>query len=72
MMELFRIFLVVILALCAFIWLPRMIFFGLSYKDDSEGKSTKYIFIKVSTAIFLICDILYIVMVYRIITNFMI
>lgn len=72
MIELFRIFLVVILALCAFIWLPRMIFFGLSYKDDSEGKSTKYIFIKAATAILVICDILYILLIYRIITNFMI
>lgn len=72
MIELFRIFLVAILALCAFIWLPRMIFFGPSCKDDSEGKSMKYILIKLETEVFVICDIVYISLIYTIITNFMI
>lgn len=72
MIVLFRIFLLVILALCAFIWLPRMIFFGLSCKDGSEVKSMKYILTKMATETFVICDIVYIIMIYTIITNFMI
>lgn len=72
MIDLFRIFMVVLLALCAFFLLPRMIIFGLAYRKHSEIKSIKYIFIKSAAATLLICDILYICLIYSIVANFMI
>jgi hypothetical protein len=72
MIELFRIFLVIILAPPAFIWLPRMILFVFYYNDGAEYNYMKYICIKLAAAIFVICDIVYIILIYTIITNFMI